>query len=371
MNRSRAKVAIVQNKLGIDGRSRVVVEMIELLNQRGIQPDVFVLTGKNLSTLVKQVFDKPSLDFQVQSMLRLSTLKTATIMQEVVLNLLLRRKIRQYDVVINSNDSLSWWPAGPQYIHYIYLPPKATMAVSRPIHRQALWFLYRLLLWFLEDRAPIQLKGAILIAISKYTAELIKRYYGVPEDQIRVIYPPATRGKIVEASPRQGVVSCGAFSPRKRQLDQLWIAKMLPDLPFVLLGAMTNSSYLKRCRNFVLENKLNNVTLVPDAPAHVVTQTLASSRCFLHTRQYEEFGIAIVEAIESGCIPIVHDSGGPREIVPIAELRYQNLEEAVERIHSLPNLPSDILPKLQLHIQQFSSPVFQEHLGEIFDQVLD
>jgi glycosyltransferase involved in cell wall biosynthesis len=41
--------------------------------------------------------------------------------------------------------------------------------------------------------------------------------------------------------------------------------------------------------------------------------------------------VSIVEAMASGCIPIVHNSGGPREFVP-HRLRFDTLEEAATKI---------------------------------------
>ena len=55
-----------------------------------------------------------------------------------------------------------------------------------------------------------------------------------------------------------------------------------------------------------------------------------------------------MEAIAAGCIPIVHDSGGQQEIVKFSELRYNNGEEAVQKIDQLltkdlANIQKDLL----------------------------
>jgi glycosyltransferase involved in cell wall biosynthesis len=47
--------------------------------------------------------------------------------------------------------------------------------------------------------------------------------------------------------------------------------------------------------------------------------------------EYEHFGISIVEAMSAGCLPVVPDSGGPREYVP-PNLRYRRIEEAAQII---------------------------------------
>jgi len=64
-----------------------------------------------------------------------------------------------------------------------------------------------------------------------------------------------------------------------------------------------------------------------------VRNLLWSSKAYLHTGENEPFGITIVEAMASGCIPIVHNSGGPKEIVP-EDLRYTTVEEAAVKIEN-------------------------------------
>jgi glycosyltransferase involved in cell wall biosynthesis len=45
----------------------------------------------------------------------------------------------------------------------------------------------------------------------------------------------------------------------------------------------------------------------------------------------EHFGIAPVEALASGCITIVHNSGGMKEFIP-AEYRWGNYEDLKQKI---------------------------------------
>ena len=52
----------------------------------------------------------------------------------------------------------------------------------------------------------------------------------------------------------------------------------------------------------------------------------------IHARPAEAFGIAVAEMAGSGCLPFVPDCGGPAEIVSVPELRFENEEDAVERI---------------------------------------
>jgi hypothetical protein len=67
-----------------------------------------------------------------------------------------------------------------------------------------------------------------------------------------------------------------------------------------------------------------------------------------------------VEAIAHGALPLVHNSGGQREIVPFADLRFEDQEmfEQFDRILSMPNAEQNQLRlKLTRHIQQFRESV--------------
>jgi glycosyltransferase involved in cell wall biosynthesis len=49
----------------------------------------------------------------------------------------------------------------------------------------------------------------------------------------------------------------------------------------------------------------------------------------LHSARGEHFGISVVEGMSACCIPVVHDSGGPAEIVDVEFLRYRTAMEGV------------------------------------------
>ena len=50
----------------------------------------------------------------------------------------------------------------------------------------------------------------------------------------------------------------------------------------------------------------------------------------------EHFGITISEAMAGGCVPVVHDSGGPQETVtPDVGFRWNHVDEAVKQVSAL------------------------------------
>ena len=63
---------------------------------------------------------------------------------------------------------------------------------------------------------------------------------------------------------------------------------------------------------------------------------VAHHRYGIHTMEDEHFGIAVAEMVRAGCIPLVHDSGGPVEIVGgHSELRFRSVEEGAAALRAV------------------------------------
>jgi glycosyltransferase involved in cell wall biosynthesis len=58
-----------------------------------------------------------------------------------------------------------------------------------------------------------------------------------------------------------------------------------------------------------------NARVIVNPNKELYQEVLAKSKIYLHLMKGEHFGITVVEAMSAGCVPIVHDSGGPKEIV--------------------------------------------------------
>jgi len=59
---------------------------------------------------------------------------------------------------------------------------------------------------------------------------------------------------------------------------------------------------------------------------------------YLHQTRYGHFGIAVVEAMVAGLVPVVHRGGGPwTDIVELSKYRlgYKSIEELMEQITSV------------------------------------
>jgi glycosyltransferase involved in cell wall biosynthesis len=88
----------------------------------------------------------------------------------------------------------------------------------------------------------------------------------------------------------------------------------------------------------------------------------------------EHFGISIVEAMSAGCVPIVFNSGGPREIVtPGTGVLYDTLEQLVEETARLLDPGSahareQLGRSASLRAADFGPPVFRRNVKTLLHQ---
>ncbi len=183
---------------------------------------------------------------------------------------------------------------------------------------------------------------------SQFTAQWIKRSW---KKEAQVVYPPVSlQAPVVEK--RNVIVSIGRFIDchnSKNHMQQLnafaaLLGKGGAGWRLNLIGfcAMIPKevAYLEELRRAARDLP---VTFIVNADRNVVVRHLAEARLFWHTTglsdrettdpaKMEHFGIATVEAMLAGCVPLAPAQGGQVEIVEHGLSGYlcRNTEELVE-----------------------------------------
>lgn len=187
------------------------------------------------------------------------------------------------------------------------------------------------------EKNLIKDKGKLILANSKYTAEEIKRFSG---KKAVVLYPPVSstyfnkKSKQCMKTHRGNIVVTISRFAQGKQLEKIpHIASLTPpEIQFYLIGRSHQKDILLILQKLTKKLGLTDrIKFFPDAPRSEMQKILKKAKIYLHTMPNEHFGISIVEAMATGCTPIVHNSGGPKEFVP-SELRYNNIYEAAEKI---------------------------------------
>lgn len=179
-------------------------------------------------------------------------------------------------------------------------------------------------------------KDKIAMTCSKFSARLIQEATG---HHVEVLYPPVSdffKVNDIHTSSRSNVVvTVSRFAQEKRLGMVPKIAKLTSNNTFfIIAGSCRTLDALLSIQEYIRELGVETkVKLMPNISRTKLRDILLRSKVYLHTGDNEPFGVSIIEAMSSGCIPIVPDSGGPKEFVP-KQLRYKSVEEAASLIES-------------------------------------
>lgn len=229
-----------------------------------------------------------------------------------------------------------------------------------------------------------------IFANSEFTADHVRRRWGrVPE----VLYPPCPPLKGARSAPkRREIIAVGRFSrPQERVpnkmfdvlIDAFRIAPDLHDEGWVLniVGscAPSDENYLDELRRRAAGFP---ITFRPNAPFTALRELYGSASIYWHAQGFgqdasqhpetqEHFGISVVEALSAGCVPIVINSGGPREIVNgmVAAYRWNSVEELLKStrtaVSQSPREWSDAMREAIRRAQQLDVGSFSVALAQL------
>jgi len=186
------------------------------------------------------------------------------------------------------------------------------------------------------------LKSKILTVDGPYVRDAARKWIG--RDSL-VISPPSDVEKYSckdDIQDRENIViSCGRFAPEKNQRLIPIIASKVPEAKFCIIGTISTSTrktslaIVKQIKEDIKRFNLKNIEVLENLPFTEQLELYKRAKIFLHTMVGEHFGMAVVEAMASGLVPVVHKSGGPwLDILAQGKygLSYENVEEAAEKI---------------------------------------
>ena len=164
-------------------------------------------------------------------------------------------------------------------------------------------------------------------------------------------------------------VSIGVFSRFKMHEVTMQIAKLVKNVKFFVIGALNDPKYFEYLRKI----KPSNVTLIPNASEELKIKILSKAKFYVHSRPAEGLGVANLEGMAAGAVPIVIDSGAFKEIVnPSIGFRWKTPEEAAEKISFLlehPSLWQRLSNNAVQKVKMFSPEMFEERIKRGFDKL--
>ena len=237
-------------------------------------------------------------------------------------------KRSEFDLILNTAEVANQPAAMLPAIEYCYFPDYFSHLESNEL--SGLWELYY---WpakvFYHDRVS---RVDRLLAVSNFTRQFVRERW---RRESTTLYPPCPIDLYsnLRVQKRDLVVTVGRMAPEKRMDLFLEIARRLPSIEFAIIGSVATErgSYYDWLRAAAPRNVVFVV-----APLRKVSELLGSAKVYIHCARNEHFGITIVEAMAAGCVPVVNDSGGPREIVTDdVGFRWRQIDEAVGHVSEL------------------------------------
>ncbi|RLE63015.1 MAG: hypothetical protein DRJ38_08570 [Thermoprotei archaeon] len=372
------KVLILHNTLNsCGGGERVALHTIKALQDASHEVDLGVvertdwkkvieITGIKLSRIPHETY-------------LTEKLRTFGIYQRLLLSYYALKLAKKYDLMINTHGDAMITSTHVTYMHFPTLLMVTgewvwyTKYGKNPFWR-AYFEPYKLLQNFLSKRA---LENTILLTNSKFSKNVIKKWLG---KEALVVYPPVELHDYLPLAAYERrddvVISIGRFAPEKNWHLLPKIASKLPDTKFYLIGSL--SGYYKSYFEHVLrlKEKLNaeNLLIYPNAPHKLKLKLLSEAKVLLHLYPYEHFGISVVEGQASGCIPVIHKSGG--QWLDIAEngkygIGYDRLDinDILECVkNALSRWSLEEASKMSAHSLKFSDDRFRNEILKIAER---
>ena len=267
-----------------------------------------------------------------------------------------------FDIVLSTQD-IGYVPSThAPVIQYCYFPEYFShlQTGSSPVWR----LYYRPASTYYRNRVR---RVGILLSVSDFTRGFVAKKW---ERDSKTVYPPCPvedYSEFTNVKSRENlVVTIGRIVPEKRFHLFIELARIVPKTRFVAIGSLSDetSVYYDQLKKSAPEN----VSFVL-SPLRKVRDILGRAMAYVHCAENEHFGITIVEAMAAGCVPIVHDSGGPKEIVTSdVGFRWSNLSVAARQIVMLAendSLRRELSAAASLRARQFRPEVFESEMTRI------
>lgn len=213
---------------------------------------------------------------------------------------------KDYDVAIVSCTS-PWFycPAAKKTIIYMIPPVDYQSGFKRAYLSPYL---------FVQGKFLERAKNTVILTNSLFSSRVIENVYSLKS---RILYPPVDLENFCSSEKEELVVSVGRFNPFKRFEVLIKSFVNVDDGRCVILGSALGSAteaslrYVQKLRELIDELGLQDkVELLVNSPFSVLRDFLSRAKVYVHCALFEHFGISVVEGMASGCVPVVHRSGG-------------------------------------------------------------
>ena len=276
------------------------------------------------------------------------------------------RITKDFDVFINGSR-YSFYGAAAKNIAIVHFPKEKLSSI--PINKK----LPQCTRFAKKQDAGFSSKIDLYIPNSEFTSYWLTQKWGIDKSKKIVLYPPVTPVSLKAEKKRGQIFVCSRIEATKK-IDLL--IKAYSSSPFlqkncrlVVAGSVKGESpdYIEKIQ------KINPaVEFHFEPPRAEIEKLYAESQIFWHAKgideenplYFEHFGITTVEAMSAGCVPIVINKGGQKEIVDEScGFRWNTLDELVALTENLVR-QSEKIPTLRENAIR-RSKLYEKHAFEM------
>jgi alpha-1,2-mannosyltransferase len=376
------RVGIISNSIETGGAQRVCLKMLEALKEAGYEvslitlkkPDWFTVE-RMFGSIVKPDQEIVLLKWNFPAFDAYKPLFAAILIPSVA-------KKFKLDLLINSQGDTLPVRANIIYVHYPTFSEYEHASINLKYSRSLFWRIYIAPYKLIHRFFKKYLESGLIVTNGIYSKRAIKKHIG---KEPFVLTPPVGTeafNAVASSLERENiVVTCGRYSPEKNYETMLRVAKDLSETDFKVVGSYSgekSSRYYKKLSSLKSNENLLNVSLLRDLSFCNLLELYSKSKVYLHTMKDEHFGIAIVEAMAAGLVPVVFKTGGPWEDILKTRqgyygFSYKNANEAaniIKMILSNENLRKKISERNVIYVKNFSDTLFKEKFSRIVKNII-
>jgi len=237
------------------------------------------------------------------------------------------------------------------------------------------WYTYFQPYYIIQKKiAKKYFSNALILTNSRFSAYFIKDLFN--KDAF-VVYPPVEIDDYLKLSENidreDAVIYIARYSPEKNNHLMIYLAKELPEYKFYLIGSAHGKGieYYQYCKKLKERLNVKNIEIHANVPHSEKLKLLSKCKVYIHLFPTEHFGIAPVEALASGLIPVVPiNSGTWTDVCEFGKYgigyRTLNVKELSEKIQeAFTKWSIGFVTNAKKHIEKFNVREFREKIMQI------